>query len=75
MIQSTRRWTTPSRRKPRASGDDPAAWGDTDYLRRVNPARAGMIPARARTAGSTGRKPRASGDDPHDADRFLASQQ
>ena len=69
MILTAASTMSPMKGKPRASGDDP---GDGVHLckdRRVNPARAGMIPA-PRTRRSTGPcKPRASGDDP---DRLTA---
>ena len=50
--------------KPRASGDDPWISTGANTLWSVNPARAGMIPRRAISAGRTSSKPRASGDDP-----------
>ena len=52
------------RGKPRASGDDPWISTGANTLWSVNPARAGMIPRRAISAGRTSSKPRASGDDP-----------
>ena len=50
--------------KPRASGDDPAISNMSEDLRRVNPARAGMIPKPTAPASPSTCKPRASGDDP-----------
>ena len=52
------------RRKPRASGDDPQRRPPRMPTRRVNPARAGMIPDSTRRIFMEGGKPRASGDDP-----------
>ena len=52
--------------KPRASGDDPGLHLAAQDLGRVNPARAGMIPAPIRSMRGMGGKPRASGDDPED---------
>ena len=60
---------TPSR-KPRASGDDPT-WQDYMLVAgKVNPARAGMIPATRRTVTAGSSKPRASGDDPAKAEKI-----
>ena len=58
--------TGPSGRpgKPRASGDDPRNLIFTGRVRRVNPARAGMILSARATASGIEGKPRASGDDP-----------
>ena len=50
--------------KPRASGDDPFSLSTMDQLSAVNPARAGMIPARTQGRLVQRGKPRASGDDP-----------
>ena len=54
-----------SKRKPRASGDDPPPPGPARRRGRgVNPARAGMIPGTRFPLTSPFSKPRASGDDP-----------
>ena len=50
--------------KPRASGDDPTKGAPPKLMVGVNPARAGMIRADARTRVYGAGKPRASGDDP-----------
>ena len=55
------------RRKPRASGDDPALRVEHPHVAAVNPARAGMIRAGRRPSPLRRRKPRASGDDPESA--------
>ena len=51
-------------RKPRASGDDPAAPAADTGADEVNPARAGMIPLHPVHKPNSRCKPRASGDDP-----------
>ena len=50
--------------KPRASGDDPTGRPANTEPPFVNPARAGMIPARPASSTDGRCKPRASGDDP-----------
>ena len=51
--------------KPRASGDDPDAVMRPEGEKKVNPARAGMIPTVAAKEALFSGKPRASGDDPY----------
>ena len=64
MIPPTVRSLRYSLRKPRASGDDPAANNAFKRAAYVNPARAGMIRTRTLLVPSRPGKPRASGDDP-----------
>ena len=64
MIRRAAACSRPPSRKPRASGDDPSNSFNTQLLKGVNPARAGMIPYRPPRVGRGRRKPRASGDDP-----------
>ena len=64
MIPRRRRTPRCYSRKPRASGDDPAANYDLLTQVQVNPARAGMIPCLYASRYFCDGKPRASGDDP-----------
>ena len=64
MIPQHLKWFSGRRRKPRASGDDPCQPCRLTRKMLVNPARAGMIPRRARRIAWPVGKPRASGDDP-----------
>ena len=64
MIPSPSSSSLGTSRKPRASGDDPAALGGLAGQAPVNPARAGMIPGSEDVNLLVHRKPRASGDDP-----------
>ena len=68
MIRSPPGAAAAFRRKPRASGDDPATLPTIIAPAAVNPARAGMIPSRSVRTVTLPRKPRASGDDPQDDD-------
>ena len=64
MILTPSRSSARSACKPRASGDDPRQEEEPPAPVRVNPARAGMIPAHDCADISQVGKPRASGDDP-----------
>ena len=73
MIPPQRRQRTAFRRKPRASGDDPATDGRPHWSRVVNPARAGMILIKFDTSYGNISKPRASGDDPYSKLLYVSS--